>query len=91
MKKKNPQDERRVFAKETSCMRHPGAHCKGGNRNHHFQKDKNLKVKFLLKNTMGDCEHTGVSLSVKVPQLFTWRTLSPCTMGQRGTAPQVLT
>lgn len=56
----------------------------GWDRNHHFQEDKNLKVKFLLKNTMGDCEHTGVSLSVKVPHLFTWRTLSPCTMRQRG-------
>lgn len=53
-------------------------------RNQHFQEDKNLKIKFLLKNTVRDCEHKRVSLRVKVPQLFTWRTLSPCTARQRG-------
>lgn len=53
-------------------------------RNQHFQEDKNLKIKFLLKNTVRDCEQRRVSLRVKVPQLFTWRTLSPCTVRQSG-------
>lgn len=57
-------------------------------RNQHFQEDKNLKIKFLLKNTMRDCEHTRV---LKYHSCSPGELYHPVPRDGGSTAPQVLT